>query len=221
MPADFPSSPVNGQVYTFGGQSWRFVSGSPGYWAPYADPMFQICTSTTRPTSPARGTKIYETDTFKELVYYGAVNGWKPPWDRAWGLIDRQTDAVDRTYAAAGDLNISCAGQITGGRYYRIVLQAALGFTAFPNEITLTFVNGVSGAGTVLATVPGIQMASGIAAYQVEAIYAPGANDAFFAVHPRTTYLAAASLATNGASRAPTLFYVEDIGGNPAALPAS
>lgn len=47
----------------------------------------EVCTSTRRPASPNVGEMIYETDTGKNLVYYGATTGWRPPWGQPWGLI--------------------------------------------------------------------------------------------------------------------------------------
>lgn len=44
-----------------------------------------VCTSGTRPSSPGVGQTIYETDTGKELMYYGATTGWKPKWFHKWG----------------------------------------------------------------------------------------------------------------------------------------
>lgn len=46
-----------------------------------------VCTSTTRPSSPYKGQTIYETDTGRLLVYYGATTGWQPPWSQPWGSI--------------------------------------------------------------------------------------------------------------------------------------
>lgn len=45
-----------------------------------------ICTSGTRPT-PVVGLNIYETNTGKHLVYYGATTGWRPPWSQPWGYV--------------------------------------------------------------------------------------------------------------------------------------
>lgn len=47
----------------------------------------EVCTSTRRPASPNVGEMIYETDTGKNLVYYGATTGWQPPWGQPWGVV--------------------------------------------------------------------------------------------------------------------------------------
>lgn len=46
-----------------------------------------VCTSSTRPPNPRRGQVIFESDTGSVLVYYGATTGWRPPWNRPWGLV--------------------------------------------------------------------------------------------------------------------------------------
>lgn len=47
---------------------------------------YQICTSSTRPSSPFPGMQIYETDT-KNTLFYDATLGWTPPWNSAWGVV--------------------------------------------------------------------------------------------------------------------------------------
>lgn len=46
-----------------------------------------ICTSSTRPTSPLVGHRIYETDTGNTLLYYGATSQWMKEWDKPWGRV--------------------------------------------------------------------------------------------------------------------------------------
>lgn len=43
-----------------------------------------VCTSSTRPSGPTVGMRIYETDTGKTLIYLGATTQWKPPWYDQW-----------------------------------------------------------------------------------------------------------------------------------------
>jgi hypothetical protein len=46
-----------------------------------------VCTSSTRPASPSVGQNIYETDTGRHLVYYGATTLWRQPWNMPWGFV--------------------------------------------------------------------------------------------------------------------------------------
>lgn len=49
-----------------------FMNASGGNaWQPVGNTI--VCASTTRPSVPFEGQRIYETDTNKELVYDGAV----------------------------------------------------------------------------------------------------------------------------------------------------
>lgn len=53
-----------------------------------------VCTSSTRPASPSVGQNIYETDTGRHLVYYGATTLWRQPWNMPWGVISWFTNTA-------------------------------------------------------------------------------------------------------------------------------
>jgi hypothetical protein len=63
------------------------ATGATGPQGPAGSSGYVICTSATRPSSPTVGQNIYETDTGKHLVYYGATTQWQPPWNQAWGVV--------------------------------------------------------------------------------------------------------------------------------------
>jgi hypothetical protein len=60
------------------------------------DQGVQVCTSSTRPTSPSEGMMIYETDTDKHLVYDGSAWQWLLSSKRV-GCTVRQTTAQSIT----------------------------------------------------------------------------------------------------------------------------
>lgn len=84
-----------------------------------------ICTSSTRPTSPFQGMRIYETDTYKTLVYTTATTGWQLPWGEAWGSV------ADVSYGASNQViapstfvdltGVSVAANVVGNRWYEVM----------------------------------------------------------------------------------------------------
>lgn len=54
-------------------------------------PRYTVCTSTTHPSNPTIGDRLYETDTGMDLIYQGATVGWQMPWGMAWGYINSFT----------------------------------------------------------------------------------------------------------------------------------
>lgn len=50
----------------------------------------EVVTSTTRPSSPYDGQHIYESDTFKDLIWNATKAGWFPPWNTMWGILSKQ-----------------------------------------------------------------------------------------------------------------------------------
>ena len=81
-----------------------------------------VCTSTTRPASPYKGQTIYETDTGRLLVYYGATTGWQLPWGQPWGIQSYFVDTVNgRTFTTAATIpNITGAVSVVKDRYSRL-----------------------------------------------------------------------------------------------------
>lgn len=84
------------------------------------------CTSSTRPSSPAVGTHIYETDTGELLMYYGATTGWRRPWSLPWGHVTEVSLGTNQTYAnLTWGFPISWTGTPIANRRYRIQIHAA------------------------------------------------------------------------------------------------
>ncbi|CAB4201924.1 hypothetical protein UFOVP1360_7 [uncultured Caudovirales phage] len=80
-----------------------------------------ICTSTTRPASPYIGQRIYELDTFRELIYQGATSGWQQPWNEPWGYMSSATNTtpVSGVTTTQTDL-LSVTWTAVAGRRYQI-----------------------------------------------------------------------------------------------------
>lgn len=108
-----------------------------------------LCTSTTHPSNPSPGDRIYETDTGKELQWQGPNNGWTLPWGVAWGAEGRVTLIT----ASTGQTTMANGTAITGfnvawsavvNRRYKITAGCEL----VPSATTLTMV-GISIPDTV------------------------------------------------------------------------
>lgn len=95
-------------------------SGNTG-WIRIA-PVFVICTSVTRPATPFQGLRIYETDTGKTLMYYGATTGWKPAWYDAWHDTDvKNTPSTVLTSSGTTAIILSTGPVFTPGAANREV----------------------------------------------------------------------------------------------------
>lgn len=117
-----------------------------------------ICTSATRPASPAVGQNIYETDTGKHLVYYGATTSWRPPWANPWGYISFATtaSAINSTGNSYASL-LSWSGTPLANRRYLMVgivslsgtgagnLTSAIGNSVGTTDITQVSYSSASG----------------------------------------------------------------------------
>ncbi len=66
--------------------------------------LLTICTSSTRPGSPAIGDEIFETDTGKRLSWYGTTPAWYLPWGVAWGLMGYAQNSSDQTLTTLVDV---------------------------------------------------------------------------------------------------------------------
>lgn len=97
--------------------------------ATYAN-QFTYCTFSTRPSSPVVGQSIYETDTGRHLVYYGATTGWKPPWNIPWGVIDYKTDSTVRSTTSTTSSEITSLfrsnGSYIANRYLKVTVQMTM-----------------------------------------------------------------------------------------------
>lgn len=112
----------------------------------------EVCTSTRRPASPNVGEMIYETDTGKNLVYYGATTGWQPPWGQPWGAVLQETSNTTETLTSAEAI-IKTTGSFTAvaNRNYHIMASGTFYGTVgdVPYNLRLR-VDTVSGTQLVL-----------------------------------------------------------------------
>lgn len=68
-----------------------------------------VCTSTTRPSAPYTGQKIFETDTKNELTWDGSA--WSKPWNQPWGVIASGSSTTGVSLTSNGTTSIM---QVTG-----------------------------------------------------------------------------------------------------------
>lgn len=100
-----------------------------------------VCTSTTRPASPSIGQNIYETDTGKHLVYYGATTLWRQPWNKPWGQTGYGTSIVDTAISTSAQTSIGLATAgmtLFANRLYEVNWSASI-LAAGAALQTLTF----------------------------------------------------------------------------------
>ena len=117
-----------------------------------------VCTSTTRPSTPTQGQRIYETNTGHELVYLNSFLGWNKPWNLPWGQVAEITPpsasggGPGRTdgYPAAGvtsptptDTGFTMSVNAVKNRKYRMTITGHT--VAFENEDKLTGNGGTGG----------------------------------------------------------------------------
>lgn len=95
---------------------------------------YTICTSSTRPSSPAVGDKLYETDTGYELTYQGATDTWTPNWRTAWGV------AVDTTWTTATSTTSSSFADVTNAT----LTVPFLANRKYKHTISFAYVSGVA-----------------------------------------------------------------------------
>lgn len=95
-----------------------------------------ICTAATRPGSPFKGQVIYETDTGKVLIYYGATTTWQPPWNLPWGRLGSASVTANQSgITSAVDLtSLTLTWTAVANRYYRV---------SWAGEVSTTNADGV------------------------------------------------------------------------------
>ena len=82
-----------------------------------------VCTSTTRPSAPYVGQTIYETNTGRLLVYYGATTGWQPPWGQPWGFMNGIALPTSFTQSSTSTFDVTgmyVTFTATNNRFYKI-----------------------------------------------------------------------------------------------------
>ena len=179
-----------------------------------------VCTSTTRPTAPYTGQKIFETDTKNELTWDGSA--WSKPWNQPWGYIDGVGGTATTAIAATTPLAVlSKSITITAGRKYRI--NGSLGFQPSANSGgNALYFTSTSGSNktlwyqgeTILANYPMFIEGSYITDASALGVTSGTAAKTF------TLYIRCAgngNLNTNpdavvGANSAEQLFWIEDMG---------
>lgn len=178
-----------------------------------------ICTSTTRPSTPSPGDRIYETDTGKEMQYQGPNNGWTLPWGVAWGEESRITKLTTGT----GQTAMANGTDMTG---FNVVWTPTLNrrykMTAFcelvPSATTLTNM-GISVTDSVIGQLNRTEVANnqllGVGVICTAEIQGPTAvahTTKVTAILGGTGTLSTA----NFASTRPAFIIIEDIGPNSA-----
>jgi hypothetical protein len=116
-----------------------------------------IVTSTTRPDNPYYGQQIFETDTGRRLIYYGASIGWRPPWNSVWGEVVSAT-------IPPGDFQVNSGGPPSNqivvantplswtailGRIYDYVFEWRVRYTSSSGSGTISSVAISTGAGSL------------------------------------------------------------------------
>jgi hypothetical protein len=177
------------------------------------------CTSTTRPTSVDRFQQIIETDTGKELTYYGATTGWQPAWNQPWGIVTNDQMTADVAAIGTGGTNILTGTAFTAvaNRRYRIsakvrITTSSTGLSVF---VTLTEVNGPTTLDVTGDTIAGVTQQAMVRPEYVGTLTA-GTRQMRLNVATNTGTVTAAAGATF-----PTFITVEDIGPLSSNAPAS
>lgn len=108
-----------------------------------------LCTSTTRPSDPQIGDRIYETDTKLQYAYDGT--SWRP---MAGQWIDGVVNTAGDTSQAAGNNAIMASRSFTAvaGTRYRVVYQSTFRFTNSSSSSLLALKHVSGGSITTGAT---------------------------------------------------------------------
>lgn len=175
-----------------------------------------ICTSTTRPTSPFQGMRIYETDTHKALVYAGATSGWNPPWNLPWGIMGQATVTAEQTVGTGGvDITgASVTYTAVAGRRIRISGKAMMSTGTLASAWTLRVYK--DGSIFDVIAVDNDVVANASYGASGDTIDAPSAGSHTYKLNANFTVNTNNKVALSGAGFA-TVIIVEDIG--PAANP--
>jgi hypothetical protein len=104
------------------------------------------CTSGSRPGFPTDGQHIYETDTYKTLIWYEAKSGWFPPWNTAWGILakDIRTTTSTTWSATTNTEHVLSGVTLRGDRHYEFVYSGRFLHSGTGNWITAVTVDGTA-----------------------------------------------------------------------------
>lgn len=175
-----------------------------------------ICTSSTRPTNPFVGMKIYEMDTAKALTYAGPTSGWNPPWNTAWGHVGSASVTTDNGgITSLVDLaGLSVTFTAVAGRRYRVVLDAFLNSSVGGDISSLVI---ATGGGAQIQSSQAYMPASGVSVRQQAVItVTPSAGSVTYKARASRA-MGSGTLALAAGATYPAVMVVEDIG--PAANP--
>lgn len=211
---------ANATVITAGNITDTRVTTSAGRLA--ATSGLIVCTSTTRPTGPARGMRIFETDTGSTLTYYGTTTLWQQPWNQPWGRINTATISTVQgpitTIVDLTGLTITIASP--GNRYYRASWFVAMSGTTLGNlfDILLADSSNVTLVGGFLRSP--VNVITSVCGYSLSTGQLSVGAAGNYTMKLRAQIASGAgSVSTGGTTFAGTIF-VEDIGPNGSA-PAS
>lgn len=115
--------------------------------------VYIVCTSGTRPSSPAVGQKIYETDTGKELMYYGATTGWQRTWGDPWGVLNVATTTAASASIAGTETVVSTSPSFdtVTNRMLKVTMMATYAGTV-SGDLFNTCIRATNLAGAVIST---------------------------------------------------------------------
>ena len=196
------------------------ATGPAGSNAPWT-----ICTSATRPGSPIKGEHIYETDTGKTLMYYGATTGWKLPWWTKWGYQSITNNQTATTVLASGIgtsetlVNLASTGVATLlNRSYSIFMQFEVRTLNNVTSYASFRIRRTNLAGAVVLGPTNIAKNNGAAGLARQTVSLT-AYDAPGAVGSQVWALTAQTDASTIEIWSPSLIIIEDMGptGNPPA----
>ena len=191
------------------------AAGTPS-WQPGA---YIICTSATRPISPIRGLRIFETDTGKTLVYYGATTLWQPDWNQPWGnLVYTTATSNQGSITTVVDLtSLSATWTAFTNRSYRITGYALMTSTVAADEAGLYITDSSNAVvQTGLAT---LSTASQRQTLHIAVPVSPTAGSVTYKLRALRNS-GTGTLSTLASSTAPNFISVDDVGSTGSA-PAS
>lgn len=174
-----------------------------------------VCTSTTRPSNPYPGQRIYETDTFRSMTYYGPTTGWQLPWNMPWGKVaalEASSNSSSISGAAADISGYSVSFTAVAGRQYRVVLGCEIG-TTNGNEVYVIDITDSSN--TSIGRVTGKAVQTSAAGIFGHALFTGSGS---FTVKLRGSVVGGGSFQILSAAGRRAVMLIEDIG--PAANPS-
>ena len=100
-----------------------------------------VCTSTTRPSAPYTGQKIYETDTKNELTWDGSA--WSRPWNQPWGQVGYVKKTSVTSIVTSPPVTVfSVTFTAVSGRMYKVTTELYLQSASTNTYINCAIYNG-------------------------------------------------------------------------------